>query len=790
MDSTVIDSQYEREHEEGAGETDIVHEEILQKPSATEIELESPHESDHEEDEAVQYQLQQNLTSDQIAIESSHIAEDEEHELSSSFEVGTIHSHQIIERRPNIEQDMVESSATIEPQPDEEQYEQNYESDQHAPEYRTAGEVTKTESATQDDEKPFEESVTPQQEFVESPLQATPSADEQDDYSHSRETSADDTSIIEPSAKGEEYGHQLSFENEETDELHVAHEFEILQKSSDIEIQLESAHESDHEKENQYHPESVVSSDAIKIEPTETVEHHRYEPIVVSQQQQNIGYPVIERQYEREDEQGAGQTYIVDEEFLQKPSATEIRLESAHESDHEEEDQYHLESVVTSDAIKIEHTETVEHEQYEPMLLSQQQQQLGSPVLEGQYEREEVERAGETHIVHEEIQPNVISTEIESESLHESYHEEDAELQHQPEQKLKSDEITIESPRITERDQHELCSSFEAGTIPSHQISERRLSTGQVLVESSAGSEAEQDEDQYDAEEKIYVATHLIESSVADQEDKEQVEEEPFVLESHAGEKYEIGRSAVSQHIHIESPDENEHEEAKQQEQQLPSDLEHATGVEQDRYIPTLSLEQVLIDYRDATLGDNEAEKAIHEAEEVLHTKSFIPLCLQQSEQYQGVRESITSSPQIKLEYAEEYDGQEQLERQQETNEIPMSDEYEINRKSSDAEIQLESPHEIDHVEKVEHHSPVHEHTTTQFVAESAEEVEQDEYKPTLSIEHILNQYNQVIESEARGLVQIDDMERMLESVHHLTVCSQLSDEKQNKEEEESKTST
>ncbi|CAF4288379.1 unnamed protein product, partial [Rotaria magnacalcarata] len=75
-----------------------------------------------------------------------------------------------------------------------------------------------------------------------SPLQATPSADEQDDYSHSRETSADDTSIIEPSAKGEEYGHQLSFENEETDELHVAHEFEILQKSSPAEILLESPH--------------------------------------------------------------------------------------------------------------------------------------------------------------------------------------------------------------------------------------------------------------------------------------------------------------------------------------------------------------------------------------------------------------------------------------------------------------------------------------------------------------------------------------------------------------------
>ncbi|CAF4602004.1 unnamed protein product, partial [Rotaria magnacalcarata] len=87
LGSPVLEGQYEREEVERAGETDIVHEEILQKPSATEIELESPHESDHEKDEAVQYQLQQNLSSDQIAIESSHIAEDEEHELSSSFEV-------------------------------------------------------------------------------------------------------------------------------------------------------------------------------------------------------------------------------------------------------------------------------------------------------------------------------------------------------------------------------------------------------------------------------------------------------------------------------------------------------------------------------------------------------------------------------------------------------------------------------------------------------------------------------------------------------------------------------
>ncbi|CAF5134255.1 unnamed protein product, partial [Rotaria socialis] len=75
----------------------------------------------------------------------------------------------------------------------------------------------------------------------------------------------------------------------------------------------------------------------------------------------------------------------------------------------------------------------------------------------------------------------------------------------------------------------------------------------------------EQDEDQYDSEGKIYAVAHLIESLVTNQEEKEQVEEEPLMLESHAEEKYEIERSSDGQHIHIESPHESEHEEEKQQ---------------------------------------------------------------------------------------------------------------------------------------------------------------------------------------------------------------------------------
>ncbi|CAF4621847.1 unnamed protein product, partial [Rotaria socialis] len=103
------------------------------------------------------------------------------------------------------------------------------------------------------------------------------------DYYDSREASAADRSIVERSATAEGYSHQSSVEKEETDELQVAHEYEILQKSSATEIQLESPHGSDHEDEDQYNPESTVSPDAIKTEHSETVEHDRQEPMLVSQ---------------------------------------------------------------------------------------------------------------------------------------------------------------------------------------------------------------------------------------------------------------------------------------------------------------------------------------------------------------------------------------------------------------------------------------------------------------------------------------------------------------------------
>ncbi|CAF4430647.1 unnamed protein product, partial [Rotaria magnacalcarata] len=86
-----------------------------------------------------------------------------------------------------------------------------------------------------------------ERKLLEAPLGDTTPTDEQDDYYDSRETSAGDTNIMEPSATVEEYGYRSSFEKEEVDELQAAHEFEIKEKSSFTEIQLETAHKSDHE---------------------------------------------------------------------------------------------------------------------------------------------------------------------------------------------------------------------------------------------------------------------------------------------------------------------------------------------------------------------------------------------------------------------------------------------------------------------------------------------------------------------------------------------------------------
>ncbi|CAF2975896.1 unnamed protein product, partial [Rotaria socialis] len=404
--SPVIESTYKQEGEEGPGETHILDEKIQQKLTATEIHLESPHESDHEDDEEEEpYQSEEKLISDQITIESPHFTEQEQHELSSSFDAASIPSHEVIE------QVAVESAVAWKRESNEEEYEKRYESDQDAPEYRTTAEVIKTEFTTQDEEEHFDASVTPQQKLLESPLVKTTPTDEQDDYYDSREASAADSSIVERSATAEEYSHQSSVEKKETDELQVAHEFEILQKSNATEIQLESPHESDHEKEDQYNPESTLSSDAIKIEHTETVEQDPYEPMLVSQQQEHVGSHVIESHYTRDDEEGPGETHILDEEIQQKLTATEIHLESPNETDHEEDQE---------------------------------------------------------------------------------------EAPSQSEQMLSSDQITLESSHITEQDQHELSSSLDAASISTHQVTEQRLNTEQVSVESVVARKRESDEEEYE----------------------------------------------------------------------------------------------------------------------------------------------------------------------------------------------------------------------------------------------------------------------------------------------------
>ncbi|CAF4762144.1 unnamed protein product, partial [Rotaria socialis] len=175
-----------------------------------------------------------------------------------------------------IEQVAIESAVPREPESDKVEYAENYESDQEVQEYRTTAVVTKTEFTTQDDEEHFEASATPQQKFLESPLVETTSADAQDDYYDSRDASAADTSIVEHSATAEGYNYQSSVEKEANDELQVAHEFEILQKSSGSELQLESEHESDREEcEEQDQVKRTHCPDEAFVGTPEVVEHEK-----------------------------------------------------------------------------------------------------------------------------------------------------------------------------------------------------------------------------------------------------------------------------------------------------------------------------------------------------------------------------------------------------------------------------------------------------------------------------------------------------------------------------------
>ncbi|CAF4959122.1 unnamed protein product, partial [Rotaria socialis] len=84
------------------------------------------------------------------------------------------------------------------------------------------------------------------------------------------------------------------------------------------------------------------------------------------------------------------------------------------------------------------------------MLVSQQQENAASPVIESTYKQEGEEGPGETHILDEKIQQKLTATEIHLESPHENDHEDDEEEEpYQSEEKLISDQITIESPHIT-----------------------------------------------------------------------------------------------------------------------------------------------------------------------------------------------------------------------------------------------------------------------------------------------------------------------------------------------------
>ncbi|CAF4351864.1 unnamed protein product, partial [Rotaria sordida] len=89
---------------------------------------------------------------------------------------------------------------------------------------------------------------------------------------------------------------------------------------------------------------------------------------------------------------------------------------------------------------------------------------------------------------------------------------------------------------------------------------------------------------------------------------------------------------------------------------------------------------------------------------------------------------------------------EELLEEEKAADEIYEVDDYEIERKSSDADIHKESPHESDHEE--EQVQSDRKLSTEQFVVESAEGNEEDQYERTSSFEQVDVGFPQDIEEE------------------------------------------
>ncbi|CAF3968588.1 unnamed protein product, partial [Rotaria sp. Silwood2] len=821
--------------------------EIERKSTGADVQIESSHESDHEEEEEEQYQPQRKLSEDQVVLESSGITEEAQYELSSILAAVPIAFHQEIpkvkhepeedhqiERKLSTEQVIVESPQLSEHEQEEDQYEREPITSSDKIQIRP------TEAVEEDQHKLLLASA---QDFIEPAQLVTAYSDEQKDEYESEEELSSDKKVIESSEIIDEEKTQHDEELSETEkparEIHARDEYVIEQKSTDVDISSESLRESDREEEEEQQvPEEICGTDEVIVETPDIIEHEKsqFERYYSDEQTKIVPREDIELeeseavdQHELHERLCSQKTELEflqfsesedeEDEFQQSPRDQTAYFVSSQETRPQEievKDQYQSERKLSSEKTIIESTQRIEHEE--------EQKDYERPLSPEQVFDEEKEEPERKLSLEKRI--------TEFSDLREQ-EEDQYEQKFESESISSSEKIKIEPTETAAQDRHE----------PLLTSQEQFIKYPEVEIQ-----QKDEKEDHYEPEEKLTIDTNIIGSPQTPEKqekhaDKELFETEKETFETHEEDEYEIEQKSSSADIHSESSHESDHEQEKEQYEPsssfeavsiaLPQKSEEVKQESEEDY----QIEQNLSTEHDITgfseLSEHEQEEDQYESKyetrqyqspsmisqdkmeietvEIAEQDHFEPLETStqqyirfpevsilhvgdQKDQHEDKQQLATGeitieSPEAREEEKRHHD-QESLQFETEAGETHEEDEYELERKLSDENIHLESPHEIDHKEEQEKQVPERKLTADQVVIESTEKFEQDQYEPTLSLEHVLNQYHQVIEKEKQELEEIDEMQRILTSEQVITGSVALYKQEQEEDQYEQKYET
>ncbi|CAF4046693.1 unnamed protein product, partial [Rotaria sp. Silwood2] len=689
------------------------------------LQTEKPAREVHETDE---YEIEQKATGTDIRIESPHESDHEEEEEQYKFERKPTDDQVVLQSSPIIEEDQYKASSIFAAVPIT--FLQEISEAKHEPEidYHTerklSSEHVVAESPEISERESEEDQSARELRTGYGRIQLAPAVPFEQELEEPLQTP--EKQFVEPAGLVTTYG------DEEKDH------YESEEKLTTIEKVLEST-ETVTEEEKRYHDEELLQTEKPAREVHET---HK-------------------------------------DEFEQKPSGADVRIESPHESDYEEEEegQYQSERKPTDDQIILQSSPTIQEDQYKASSI------LAAVPIAFQQE------------------------------IHEVKHE--PEVDYHTERKLSSEHVVAESPEISEHESEEDQSARELRTgygriqlapaVPFEQELEEPLQTSEKQFIEPAELvtiQRDQEKNEYESKEELLSDTNIIETPEIIHEEKRHDDEELLprekpVSEAHETDEYEIEDKPSGVDIHIESPHEsdNEEEEKRYESERKPSDdqaiLESSQITEEALYEPSssfaatriafheeipevkhepeeyyeikrkLSTEQVIVESPESSEHEEEDQyqQELVRSSDEMKIEPTLPVEKELEERSLTLQQRIIESPEIDTQHMDEekdhyeseeelsadknvikfpetvaeqkqYHDEELLQTEKPAGEVHETDEYEIEHKPTGTDIRIESPHESDYEEEEEEqYQSERKPTDDQVALQFSPTIEEDQYK-------------------------------------------------------------